>query len=192
MGKELKRLNRIWMVAIPLLTLSISVQAAVVKGVKFADRLRIEQTELKLTGVATLKWALLFDVYAGAFYLPEGYASSRWTDEVPKRLELAYFRNFTAEDFSISSDKLLRDNLPAADYLSLAERLQQFYQLFRDIKPGDRYSLTYRSGSGTELRFNDQLLGVAPGADFAVAYFGIWLGPQPINKGFRDRLLGGG
>ncbi|MEE4252865.1 MAG: chalcone isomerase family protein, partial [Desulfuromusa sp.] len=33
--------------------------------------------------------------------------------------------------------------------------------------------------------------GAVPGADFAVAYFGIWLGPQPIDKKFRDRLLRG-
>ncbi len=192
MSKAHKRLKRTWMVAFLFLMLASCAEAAVIKGVSFAGQLQVAQTELRLTGVAALKWALLFDVYAGAFYLPEGYAAASWTDDIPKRLELAYFRNFTAEDFSMSSDKLLRDNLPANQYQALAERLQHFYRLFRDIKPGDRYSLTYRSDIGTELRFNDELLGVAPGADFAVAYLGIWLGKQPLDKRFRDRLLGGG
>lgn len=165
-------------------------QAVEVKGVTFADRYQIEQTRLELKGAAVLKWALLFDVYAGAFYLPPMIAGSKWTDDVPKRLELSYFRNFKAEDFSSSSDKLLRDHLAEDAYQTLQERLQQFYRLFRDIEPGDRYSLTYRPETGTELRLNDELLGAAPGADFAVAYFGIWVGPQPINEGFRDRLLG--
>ncbi len=165
-------------------------QATKADSVTFAEHYTLEQIELKRTGTAVLKWAFLFDVYAGAFYLPEGVAGSEWTKDLPKRLELSYFRNFSAKDFSSSSDKLLRENLPADEYQSLSERLQQFYRLFRDITPGDRYSLTYRPATGTELRLNDQLLGAVPGADFAVAYFGIWLGPQPIDKTFRDRLLG--
>jgi len=174
-----------------LLFLTTSAQALEIKGVSFEDRYRVGQTELTLTGAAVLKWALLFDVYAGAFYLPEGVVGDKWTDDVPKRLELSYFRNFKAEDFSSSSDKLLRESLAAEDYQSLEERLRQFYQLFRDIRPGDRYSLIYRSGIGTELWLNDELLGGAPGADFAVAYFGIWIGPQPISESFREQLLKG-
>ena len=190
MSKIFTLSRSLWSLAI-LLLLTTSVQAIEVKGIRFAEQYVVDQEELMLTGAAALKWALLFDVYAGAFYLPEGVSGSNWTEDVPKRLELAYFRNFKAEDFSSSSDKLLRDSLSAVDYQALEERLQRFYALFRDIKPGDRYSLTYRFGTGTELRLNDELLGVAPGADFAVAYFGLWLGPQPINENFRDSLLDG-
>ena len=180
----------LWSLAM-LLFLTTSVQAIEIKGIRFAEQHVVDQEELMLTGAAALKWALLFDVYAGAFYLPEGVSGLSWTEDVPKRLELAYFRNFKAEDFSSSSDKLLRGSLSVVDYQALENRLQRFYALFRDIKAGDRYSLTYRFGTGTELRLNDELLGVAPGADFAVAYFGLWLGPQPINENFRDRLLEG-
>ena len=179
-----------WVLAITLFV-TTNVQANEIKGVSFSERHLVDETELTLKGVAALKWGFLFDVYAGAFYLPEGISGQNWTEDVPKRLELSYFLNFKAADFSESSDKLLRSSLSDAEYEALAERLQKFYQLFRDIKPGDRYSLTYRSGTGTELRLNEELLGVAPGADFAVAYFGIWIGPQPINEKFRNRLLNG-
>lgn len=182
----------IWLIAAGFIFMASSLQAAEIKGVKFAERQLVAQTELRMTGMGVLKWALLFDVYAGAFYLPEGLSGERWSEDVPKRLELSYLRNFAADDFSRASDKLLRDQLPPAQYQGLAERLQQFYRLFRDIRPGDRYSLTYSAASGTELRLNGELLGAAPGADFAVAYFGLWLGPEPIDKGFRDRLLTGG
>jgi len=37
---------------------------------------------------------------------------------------------------------------------------------------------------------NNESQGTIPGQDFAFAYFGIWLGEKPINKKFRDRLLG--
>lgn len=161
-----------------------------ITGLSFEPRRQVVDTELQLTGTALLKWALLFDVYVGGFYLPAGQAESSWTDDVPKVLEIAYLRNFKAEDFSSSSDQLLRENLAPEKYADLADRLHDFYQLFRDIKKGDRYSLVYHPVIGTELRLNGKPLGRVAGHDFAVAYFGLWLGPDPIDEAFRDHLLG--
>jgi hypothetical protein len=160
-----------------------------IEGVSFESRRQVVDTELLLTGTALLTWALLFDVYVGAFYLPDGKTESSWTDDVPKVLEIAYLRNFKAEDFSNSSDKLLRETLPPEQYAVLAGRLNDFYQLFRDIQRGDRYSLVYHPAIGTELRLNGEPLGRVDGHDFAIAYFGLWLGPEPIDEAFRDRLL---
>ena len=141
--------------------------------------------------MAVLKWARLFDVYAGAFYLPEGIPGLAWTEDLPKHLELSYFRKIKGSDFADTSINLLQRNLPEQEYQVIAERLQRFCSLFRDVMPGDRYSLSYSPGTGTELRLNDRPLGSVPGSDFAVAYFGIWLGQNPINDDFRDRLLSG-
>ncbi len=163
--------------------------SVVIEGVSFEQRRQVADVELQLNGAALLTWAVFFDVYVGAFYLPDGQPGSRWTEDVPKLLEISYLRNFKAEDFSSSSDKLLRENLPPQEYQALAERLGQFYQLFRDISPGDRYSLVYHPSKGTELRLNGEPLGSVAGNDFAVAYFGLWIGPQPISESFRDRLL---
>lgn len=163
--------------------------SADIEGVSFEQRRQVVDAELQLTGTALLTWAVLFDVYVGGFYLPDGTAVSSWMDDVPKLLEIAYLRNFTAEDFSSSSDQLLRENLPPEKYAALADRLHGFYQLFRDIKKGDRYSLVYHPAIGTELRLNGEPLGSVAGHDFAVAYFGLWLGPDPIDEAFRDRLL---
>jgi len=180
----------IWVSAVLLLSLAGTCPAAEIKGVIFDDNVIIDQVDLKIQGVAVLKWAMLFNVYAGVFYLPEGQRGRFWTDDVPKRLELAYFREIKASDFADSSDHLLRRNLSPEGYKALEERLQTFYPLFRNVAPGDRYSLTYSPGKGTELSLNKQPLGIVPGADFAVAYFGIWFGEMPINDGFRDQLLG--
>ena len=61
--------------------------------------------------------------------------------------------------------------------------------LYQDVEPGDRYALTYVPGAGTELAKNGEPLGVIPGADFASAYFAIWLGDDPIDASLRDQLL---
>jgi len=159
------------------------------EGVSFEPRRQLLDVELHLTGTALLTWALLFDIYVGGFYLPGGQTESSWTDDVPKLLEIAYLRNFKAEDFANSSDQLLRENLPPDKYSALVVRLNEFYQMFRDIKKGDRYSLVYHPSIGTELWLNGEPLGSVGGHDFAIAYFGLWLGPNPIDEDFRDRLL---
>lgn len=181
--------KRFGMVVVLLITLAGFSQAVEIKNVRFSDTLVVDQIELTLTGVAVLKWAMLFDVYAGAFYLPGGVPGRAWSNDVPKRLELSYFRALEAKGFADASDQLLRDTLEPAEYQALAKRLQTFYGFFQDVKPGDRYSINYIPEKGTELRLNERPLGSVPGADFAAAYFGIWLGAEPISKGFRDRLL---
>jgi hypothetical protein len=164
--------------------------ATEIKGVRFAEQVAINGVELELRGVAVLKWAMLFDVYAGGFYLPERISGSAWASEVPKKLELSYFREINGQGFGEASDKLLRQNLEPSAYQTLADRLQTFYAFFRDVSPGDRYSINYTPDLGTELRLNGEAIGRVPGHDFAIAYFGIWLGDNPLNKTFRDRLLG--
>lgn len=174
-----------------MLTLAAPCLSAEIKNVHFDEQAVINDIVLELRGVAVLKWAMLFNVYAGGFYLPENVAGSQWASDVPKKLELSYFREIKARDFGDASDKLLRENLDASAYQALAERLQIFYDFFENVSPGDRYSLIYSPELGTELRLNDQTLGRVSGHDFAIAYFGIWLGEKPINKTFRDRLLDG-
>jgi hypothetical protein len=62
--------------------------------------------------------------------------------------------------------------------------------LYRDVKPGDRYALTYVPGVGTELALNGTRLGTVAGADFAAAVFAIWLGPKAIDDSLKTQLLG--
>ena len=64
--------------------------------------------------------------------------------------------------------------------------------MYRDVNPGDRYARTYVPDQGTELSYNGQPLITIQGADFAAAYFGIWLGKDPIDKDMRSRLIKGG
>ena len=182
-------MKRLWLVVLLVVLMAGYCQAVEIKGVRFSDTVVVGQSELKLNGVAVLKWAMLFDVYAGALYLPRGVPGQSWSNDIPKRLELSYFREIEGKGFAEASDKLLQDNLLPAEYQALEKRLQTFYGFFRDVKPGDRYSINYLPEKGTELRFNENPLGDVPGADFAAAYFGIWLGDEPISTGFRDRLL---
>ena len=47
-------------------------------------------------------------------------------------------------------------------------------------------------GRGTQLEHNGEAVGTIPGADFATAYFAIWLGTDPIDAPLRVQLLSAG
>lgn len=160
-----------------------------VGDVTFSKTVMVTDTPLNLRGAAVLTYLSFIKAYAGALYLPA--AAGDWdAPDVPRRLELSYYRAIKAEDFDRATRKKMADNVDAAGYAALKARLDQFCALYRDVSPGDRYALNYVPGRGTELALNGSALGVIEGADFAAAVFAIWLGSDPIDADFRNALLG--
>ncbi len=165
------------------------VSAAQIEGVTFSDFHQAGSVRLALRGVGLAKFVRTIKLYVGALYLDSGVSPDKVLEDVPKRLELSYFRAIKAGDFGKAADKVLLDNVPASTVSALQPRIEQMHRLYEDVKPGDRYSLTYLPGQGTELALNGQRKGVVEGADFAAAYFAIWLGPDPINEVLKAGLL---
>jgi hypothetical protein len=164
--------------------------AAELEGVRFADQYRSGNVAMRLGCVGLLRYKLIIKAYVAALYLGEGSASGDVFADVPKRLELSYFWGIRSSDFGKAGDEILARNVDARTFEALRPRLDRMNALYRDVKPGDRYSLTYVPGVGTELALNGSPLGVIDGADFGAAYFRIWLGDQPIDLKLRDQLLG--
>ena len=88
-----------------------------------------------------------------------------------------------------AAEDYFRNNFKAGQIETFRERLDAINKLYIDVKLGDRYALTYIPGTGCELALNGKPLGTIPGADFAAAYFGIWLGAGCAKPEFRDALL---
>ena len=155
----------------------------------FPAQVEIAGQALERVGQSHFKWAW-FSVYDGVLYLPAEVDPENVLADVPKRLELLYFRGFPADRIAEAGDKKLRDNIDDATFTRLSEQVAQMNALYVDLEEGDRYSLTYVPGQGTTLAHNGTDLGTVPGADFASAYFRIWLGDDPVGDRFRDELLG--
>ncbi|WP_018141711.1 chalcone isomerase family protein [Thioalkalivibrio sp. ALJ7] len=162
-----------------------------INGVRFADTITIDETPVPLRGGRLYRYTV-FRVYVGALYVPEDVAPQDvLTADVPKRLELEYLRSISAEDFRKSGNTLLEDQQSGDTLAALADRLETFNAAYRDMEAGDRYALEYRPGRGTRLLQNGTELVEVPGADFAEAYFGIWLHPDnPLSTRVRDALIG--
>jgi hypothetical protein len=166
-----------------------TVNAATIEGVTFAERHQIGATTLLLNNVGLLRYRIVFKGYVAALYLGEGVQAAEVLADVPKRLELEYFWSIAGPDFGKAAEKILSRNFSTDQLIPLRSRLDRLSMLYENVKPGDRYSLTYIPGRGTELALNGKTKGVIEGADFAAAYFAIWLGGKPIDDSLKAQLL---
>lgn len=145
---------------------------------------------MTLRGTSLLRVGMIFKVYAAGLFVAEAEDTQRVLDDVPKRLEIAYLRHVRARDIVSAGQDILRRNLPPDEWARLEPRVTEIGRLYTDVKRGDRYALTYVPGRGSTLSLNGRDLVTIPGADFARAYFGIWLDARTDYPDFQARLLG--
>ena len=166
-----------------------AVNSAEIEGHIYKDTHAAKTQELRLVGVGLLRY-LGFKAYTGAFYLEAGIPTDKALTDVAKRIELEYMRPIKGEDFGPATDKGIAANVDQQTLERLRSRIDFHNSLYEDVQPGDRYSLTYSPGIGTELAKNGESKGIIQGADFAAAVFSIWIGPNPVKKSFKRQLLG--
>jgi len=169
--------------------LSAPGNAAEVAGIHYEDSYVAGNTRLRLIGAGFLRyWG--FKAYTGALYLEDGTSIDNVLADRAKRIELQYFRSIKGKDFGPATDKSIAKNVDPDTYKRLRSKIDYHNSLYEDVKPGDRYALTYIPGRGTELMLNGEPKGVIEGAEFAAAVFSIWLGPEPISGSFKKEISG--
>lgn len=169
----------------------VCAQTLTIENETFPKVVTVGEERLTLCGAAPLRWLKLVKVYVAALYLPEGTRSSEVLSDIPKRLEISYLVAIKGADFGPAAEPILARNVSAAELKRLRHRIDRLNATYRDIKPGDRYALTYQPGRGTELSWNGEPLITIEGADFAAAYFSIWLGRKPLDDNLKKALLHG-
>jgi hypothetical protein len=177
------------LLALAVLLVAASSEAAEIEGVEFDQRVKAGERVLALQSVGLLRYRIFFKGYVAALYLEEGTPPEKVLENVPKRLELEYFWSIDGDKFGPVAESALERNLDAESFERLRPRVEALHEKYQDVEPGDRYALTYLPEEGTELARNGVRLALVPGEDFARAYFGIWLGEAPLDRGLRDRLL---
>jgi hypothetical protein len=169
---------------------SAAPEPATVEGVTFSREVRTGDSTLPLRGCGLLRYMVFIKAYVAAFYLPESIRSEDALGDVSKHLEIEYFHPITAQDFAKATSSSISRNLSLMTFQRLKPKIDEFNALYRDVKPGDRYALTYIPGRGTTLSWNGQPLGTVAGEDFAAGLFGIWIGANPLDSDLKRLLLG--
>jgi chalcone isomerase-like protein len=165
-------------------------EAKEIEGVRFADVIDVGAATLHLNDVGLMRYRYVIKAYVAALYLGDGAQPTDVLADAAKRLEIEYFYAIQATGFVNATNEGIGANVPPETFARLRPQIDRLNLLYRDVKPGDRYALTYVPGVGTALALNGVTLGTIEGADFAAAVFAIWLGPKAIDASLKTQLLG--
>jgi hypothetical protein len=189
--KNQMNINITKLIITTILTLSGSgIYSAQIDGVYFQDVYSSPSGNLNLRGYSILNYMMVIKAYAGALYLQPSINSDQALSGTPRILELYYFHKIAADDFRESTIEMIKKNIDSAGFIRIQNQVDQFNTFYRDVIPGDRYRAEYTPAGGTTLYLNGRALGTIKGDEFSRAFFSIWIGKNPIDKKFRDRLLG--
>lgn len=171
--------------------LACGLPALEVRDSSFPDQQAIGTTSLKVCGGARLKWKWFITIYDAAFFMdataPVGVDP---LSDLAKRYEIVYRRTFSAAECIEATDKTIGRGLPASERVAAADAIKALNAAYVEVKDGDRFAYTYIPGIGTTMSINNKDLVTVPGAQLARVLFAIWVGPDPVDTGFRDALLG--
>jgi len=173
-----------------LISANVYASVTMIDGTGFSNSIDVQKSRLYLKGAALLRYWIFVEAYAGALYLPKNSNGDQALDDIMKSLELEYRVAISADDFARATRQKIKETVSSSTFNRLLPKIETLNRLYKSVRPGDRYALIYVPGEGTQLIYNSTLLGRIEGADFATALFGIWIGDDPIDKGFRDKLLG--
>ncbi len=192
MLKNIKVTTSLMVLTILILAVPPGVSARLIEGVYFTPRILASEVPMVLNGVGMKTLWKVVKVSVAALYLGEGISPDAVLSDVPKRLEIEYFHAISGRDFAKLTEKLLSENVDTMTLRNLRPRIDQLNALYRDVKPGDRYALTYIPGKGTLLSLNGIEVGAIEGRDFGTAVFAMWLGQRPLSDSLKKELLGQG
>jgi hypothetical protein len=163
-------------------------KASEVMGVTFAKSFNDEGIHMQLQGTG-LKTVAFFKAFAAGFYQfnPE---NREVVGEVPKRIEVEYFVNIPGKKLNAYTIERIKVNVDQREFERIQDEIKEMAKYFVDLKPGDRFSLTYIPGIGTKFAHNDQLTGIIEGDEFAKALFSVWIGEKPFDKRLKNQILG--
>lgn len=157
--------------------------------VEFQETFWNKDSNLFLRG-ASLKKFVQLKVFAAGLYLASEVPSSEALSDVPKRLEVVYLLSIPGTELQNATTTGIKLNTTPQEFALLKDRLNQINGYYPNVKYGDRIAITYVKGKGTEFRYNDQYKGLIQGADFAKAFFAIWIGQKPVDVRLKQSLLG--
>jgi len=150
-----------------------NVNGAEIEGVHSENTYETDGIQMKIQGTGMLRYLGFIKAHVGALYLEEGSVIKNVLSDKPKRLEVEYFHALKGEDFGVTTNKVIAKNTDTLTLEKIRPQINYHNSLYEDVQPGDRYSLTYIPGRGTELALNGKTKGIIKGADFASALFSM-------------------
>ncbi len=173
------------MKAIHQLVIGIALSLGVATPYGFATEppINIMMGQAQLQGLGRFNfWG--FHIYDANFYR----GASRDSQEFA--LELKYQKSFSGEAIANRTVFEMKNlGTPEAQAVSWGKELSA---IFPSVEPGQTITAIYLPRQGTSFFYEGKMISQIQGADFAKAFFGIWLDQKTSAPKLRADLLGQG
>jgi hypothetical protein len=128
---------------------------------------------------------MLWDVYDARLYGSQG----RFDKNSPFALRLNYLRDIDGADIVDASVEEMK-SLGYKNKVKLQVWRNEMLRVFPDVKKGDSISGLNLGKGKVVFCKNGKKIGDVTDADFAAAFFDIWLSPKTSEPSLRKKLLG--
>jgi len=147
-----------------------------------------ELGQTHLTGKGNYRWFGI-KLYEAYLWQEKGVRADKALLDGRFILELVYARDLQGERIAASSiDEIRKLNLGSPDQHAVWLSLMR--QVFPDVQEGTRLSGVYQAGQGVRFYRDGVLLKEINDAEFARAFFSIWLDERTSAPNLRKQLLG--
>lgn len=166
--------------------------AGELNGVTLPDRIQVDSTTLVLNGMGLRQATFLkVNVYVAGLYLETktSDAEAILRSSGPKRLVMQFVRTVGRKDLVKAWEEGFEKSA-GASHEALKERIATLNSYMSDMPKGSVMSFTYLPAKGVMVEVQGATRGTIAGADFAEAFYRIWLGADPPNPGLKEGLLG--
>jgi hypothetical protein len=185
-----------FLVALSMLTASLTADAAEVSGVKIDDQLVVGGRQLVLNG-AGVRSRFLIKVYIGALYLPRKATTAQTIldKDEPRRMNLTLQRDIDYRQLLEAVRAGFAENNSQAELNAIKPQMDQFAKVFASIgeaKAGQVIGIEYTPDSGTRIEVDGKSQGTIAGLPFNRALMRVWLGDNPVQDSLKRALLGAG
>ena len=143
-----------------------------------------ELPDARLSGQGTFRWYGLKIYDATLWVGKSGYQNN----SAKFILNLSYARELYGEKIAKASIDEIRE-LGIGSGEQQQAWLGKMKALFPDVKEGSQISGVYLPGQAARFYLDGKLLGEINDAEFARAFFAIWLDPRTSASGLRKQLL---
>ncbi|MDQ7002513.1 MAG: chalcone isomerase family protein [Ghiorsea sp.] len=180
----------LWLVGL-VLGLGTHAYAVEIEGVQIADSVKVGGQTLILNG-AGIRSKFFFDIYIGALYLANETQSAETVinSKTNKRVWMYFLYD------EVSKGKLTYgwtkgfERNSKTNFKQLETRLNQFNNLFHDMKKSDAVAYDFNTDGTTTVIINGKPVGSIAGQDFQQALLSVWLGKKPADSDLKEAMLG--
>lgn len=158
-----------------------------------ADNFPAQQTfagqALNLNGKG-IRSKVFFNLYTAGLYLPAKStdAAAILASDKPSAVRLEITSSMITSE---KMEEAVRDGFKkSTSDPAIQPRIEQLIGVFKEaIKEGDVYDFVYKPTNVLIIKNGKQAASIA-GNDFKQAFFGLWLGTNPVQASLKKALLG--